>query len=69
MKGAKAMITIHLSPRGVQNVQIVAGSDAFEALDLAVLPIISEYLEKLDRRLRRLAKAARTLSDPGEVQL
>ena len=63
MKAAKAMITIHLCPWGVQNVQIGAGSDAFEALDLAVLPIISEYLEKLDRRLRRMAKEAEKLTE------
>ena len=62
------MISIHLTPRGVERVQILADSESFEALDLAVLPIISEYLEKLDRRLRRLAKEAKKLSDAREVE-
>ena len=61
------MISIHLTPRGVESVQILSNSDAFEALDLAVLPIVSEYLEKLDRRLRRLAKEANKLQGVGEV--
>ena len=61
------MISIHLTPRGVVSVQILSNSDAFEALDLAVLPIVSEYLEKLDRRLRRLAKEANKLQGVGEV--
>jgi hypothetical protein len=56
------MIEIRLSPQGVDTVQIISNSDAFEAMDLAVLPIVSEYLEKLDRRLRRMAKAAETLA-------
>jgi hypothetical protein len=55
------MIAVHLTPQGVQNVQITADNDAFKAFDLAVLPIVSEYLEKLDRRLRRLAKEANNL--------
>jgi hypothetical protein len=62
------MIAIHLTPRGVQTVQIIADSDAFEVLDLAVLPIVSEYLEKLDRRLRRMAKEAKKLSGVSELQ-
>jgi len=61
------MISIHLTPRGVETVQITATSDAFEALNLAILPIISEYVEKLDRRLRRLAKEADKLPGASEV--
>jgi len=61
------MISIHLTPRGVERVQILADSESFEVLDLAVLPIVSEYLQKLDRRLRRLAKEAKNLSDAREV--
>jgi len=61
------MISIHLTPRGVETVQLIADSDAFEALDLAVLPIVSECLEKLDRRLRRMAKEAKKLSCATEV--
>jgi hypothetical protein len=57
------MIAIHLTPHGVRAVQIVADSDAFETLDLAVLPIVSEYLEKLDRRLRRMAREAKKLPE------
>jgi hypothetical protein len=62
------MISIHFTPRGVERVQILAESESFEGLDLAVLPIVSEYLEKLDRRLRRLAKEAKNLSRSGEIQ-
>jgi len=63
------MISIHLTPQGVKSVQILADSESFEVLDLALLPIVSEYLEKLDRRLRRLAKEAKKLSDAREVEL
>jgi hypothetical protein len=58
----KKMIVIQLAPQGVQNVQVIAESGPLEALEIAVLPIISEYLEKLDRRLRRMAKEAGKLS-------
>lgn len=56
------MIAVHITSGGVQDVQIIAESDSFEALDLALLPIISECLEKLDRRLRRMARAAEILN-------
>lgn len=63
------MIAIHVSPRGVEDVQVIADSDYFEALDLAILPIICNSLEKLDRRLRRITKAAEALKEQAREGL
>ena len=56
------MLIIHIDPSGVKRIQLQAGTEFFEDLDLAIWPLVRKELNRLDRKLKRAAKKAIQMS-------
>jgi hypothetical protein len=52
------MIEIHINPVGVEKVLLVSGSDMQQDFDLAAWQAIRQFVDKIDRKLRKLADNA-----------
>ena len=63
------MIQIHLNPRRVERVLFVPKSDAEEDCDLAAWREIRPLVDKIDRKLQKFARDARSEQDTGKKSI